>query len=184
MNHDLLPPPHKMWVHAQFWCMGTMHLDAFATGFYFTALAHSEDDPVIPGEVCLEIAGSTRRLRRVADDLYPELATWGDRGLRLNEWAEPTARWRRYGRSTHTAPMVKVARVLLPEGKRAPLPPGVRRDVIERDERICGLCGQLVPEGAPLDIDHILPVARGGLDDLDNLQVSHATCNRRKGARV
>jgi hypothetical protein len=59
---------------------------------------------------------------------------------------------------------------------------GYRRlRIIERDGSTCGLCGAVVAPDE-LDIDHIVPVSRGGSDEDDNLQVAHASCNRRKGA--
>jgi hypothetical protein len=57
-----------------------------------------------------------------------------------------------------------------------------RPAVIARDGYVCGICGDLVCP-TELSIDHIIPVARGGGDDLDNLQVAHRVCNSRKGAR-
>ena len=37
-------------------------------------------------------------------------------------------------------------------------------------------------EGAPVDIDHIIPHAHGGPDTLENTVAMCRTCNRRKGA--
>ncbi len=58
----------------------------------------------------------------------------------------------------------------------------LRLIVISRDGLVCGICGG---EVAPDDvhIDHIQPVSRGGSNDLDNLQVTHSVCNKRKGNR-
>lgn len=54
--------------------------------------------------------------------------------------------------------------------------------VIARNGYLCGICGEFVrPED--LSIDHIVPVAIGGTDLLDNLQVAHRVCNSRKGCR-
>lgn len=58
-----------------------------------------------------------------------------------------------------------------------------RQRIIDRDRSICGICGSTVTVG-DLDIDHVMPVALGGNDDDTNLQVTHASCNRRKGARI
>ena len=59
----------------------------------------------------------------------------------------------------------------------------LRRKVIDRDGHVCGLCGgQVTPDD--IHIDHIMPVALGGRDTLENLQVAHSTCNIRKGARI
>ena len=51
--------------------------------------------------------------------------------------------------------------------------------VIDRDGMFCGICGGDVEEDE-LEIDHIIALANGGSSDLDNLQVSHGICNRRK----
>jgi hypothetical protein len=54
--------------------------------------------------------------------------------------------------------------------------------IIDRDGRICGICGQAISATEPYDIDHIIPAALGGHPDaLDNLQLAHKTCNYRKG---
>jgi hypothetical protein len=66
---------------------------------------------------------------------------------------------------------------------RSPLARVMRQRVISRDGNVCGICGSAVTDGF-VDIDHILPVSLGGADDLANLQVAHARCNRSKGARI
>lgn len=58
--------------------------------------------------------------------------------------------------------------------------PALSRTVIERDGPGCQHCGT---EDNPT-IDHVIPVVRGGTNDLDNLQVLCGSCNSRKGARV
>lgn len=59
----------------------------------------------------------------------------------------------------------------------------LRRQVIERDGFVCGLCLEPV-EADDIHIDHIRPRSLGGGDDLANLQVAHRACNLRKGNRV
>lgn len=60
---------------------------------------------------------------------------------------------------------------------------GVRRKVVayllDRDGHRCQECG--TTEG-PLEIDHIVPIARGGQNEPGNLRELCRTCNRRKGA--
>lgn len=58
-----------------------------------------------------------------------------------------------------------------------------RSRLYERDGGICGICGKPV-DYADMDVDHIRPKSWGGPDHWDNLQVSHSSCNRRKGARM
>jgi 5-methylcytosine-specific restriction protein A len=50
--------------------------------------------------------------------------------------------------------------------------------VIARDAGICQICGKLVT--GRVDIDHIVPKARGGTDAISNLQTAHAGCHSRK----
>jgi 5-methylcytosine-specific restriction endonuclease McrA len=46
----------------------------------------------------------------------------------------------------------------------------------------CWVCGQAVaPEEATLE--HIKPLSEGGSSHLENLAISHATCNNRRHAR-
>lgn len=60
-------------------------------------------------------------------------------------------------------------------------------EIFQRDGWVCHLCGDLVnpkydrthPEGAT--IDHIVPVARGGLDVASNVATAHWRCNLAKG---
>jgi hypothetical protein len=66
---------------------------------------------------------------------------------------------------------------------REPIPLSRRQAVIQRDQRVCGLCHRRVSETETLHIDHIKPVALGGRSNIENLQVAHARCNLLKGAR-
>lgn len=48
-----------------------------------------------------------------------------------------------------------------------------------RDGRVCSYCRD---QTGPFEIDHVIPVCRGGSNNLDNLAVSCCHCNRSKGA--
>ena len=50
-----------------------------------------------------------------------------------------------------------------------------------RDGARCYLCGQGADPADPFEIEHRKPVAAGGSDDLDNLELAHRSCNRTKG---
>lgn len=51
-------------------------------------------------------------------------------------------------------------------------------------EARCGLCGHPRIEGDPWQTDHIIPASRGGASTRDNLQIVHASCNRRRGSKL
>jgi hypothetical protein len=61
------------------------------------------------------------------------------------------------------------------------LPAKVRAIVLARDGLRCVRCGENAVE--VLSVDHILAVANGGGDELENLQTLCRPCNSKKGTR-
>lgn len=59
----------------------------------------------------------------------------------------------------------------------------MRRKIYERDNYRCRCCGRSQNE-VDLEIDHIVPIAKGGKSTLDNLQTLCAECNKRKGTTI
>jgi len=59
----------------------------------------------------------------------------------------------------------------------------LRFDIFKRDEFTCAYCGS-TPPNVILQVDHIHPVAEGGLNHIDNLITSCQPCNIGKGANV
>lgn len=57
-----------------------------------------------------------------------------------------------------------------------------RLAIYERDGGVCGICRE--PVGERWEIDHIIPIARGGADAPSNVQIAHPRCNRKKWALV
>jgi 5-methylcytosine-specific restriction protein A len=53
--------------------------------------------------------------------------------------------------------------------------------VLVRDGYRCCECGTIKVAG--MEVDHVVPVSRGGTDDLDNLRAMCAPCHRHKTAR-
>jgi len=64
--------------------------------------------------------------------------------------------------------------------KRTGVPRGLRKEVFKRDGYKCVQCGASKEDGATLHVDHIIPVAKGGTDELDNLQTLCKDCNLNK----
>lgn len=56
----------------------------------------------------------------------------------------------------------------------------IRLLVLKRDKYSCVKCGSCARD-IPLEVDHIVPVSKGGSDELDNLQTLCFECNRGKG---
>jgi hypothetical protein len=65
-----------------------------------------------------------------------------------------------------------------PRSRREPIPREVRRAVFERDGGQCVQCGS----NFDLQYDHVLPIALGGANTVENLQLLCGQCNREKGA--
>ena len=55
--------------------------------------------------------------------------------------------------------------------------------ILIRDENRCWLCGTDVTLDT-LSFDHVIPLARGGAHDPENLRVAHLSCNIRKGTKL
>lgn len=64
------------------------------------------------------------------------------------------------------------------------------REIFERDNWLCHICGlhidpsldRMLPMGAT--IDHVVPIAKGGVNSVDNVKAAHRSCNIRKGAKL
>ncbi|NES98904.1 MAG: HNH endonuclease [Desertifilum sp. SIO1I2] len=63
--------------------------------------------------------------------------------------------------------------------ERIKIPQAVREYVFQRDNCQCQACGKTQLE-TELNIDHIIPLARGGSNDISNLQTLCRTCNQSK----
>lgn len=62
--------------------------------------------------------------------------------------------------------------------------------LINRDGNLCRLCNTEIDLTLPRNdrfgatIDHVVPLSKGGSDDVENMQLAHWICNIRKGNRV
>lgn len=57
--------------------------------------------------------------------------------------------------------------------------PCVKRTIYDRQNGLCAYCGQH-RNRKYMTIDHIIPLSKGGTDDIDNLQCTCKKCNQFK----
>ena len=63
--------------------------------------------------------------------------------------------------------------------KRKKFVPRIRTAVYQKTNGICSICGDPISENN-FTIDHIIPLSKGGTDDISNLQPVCRTCNQIK----
>lgn len=158
-----------------------------ASGLYVLAAGYSQTHKLLgefPEAALRLFHGPRRDLKEL---LTVELVRKAPGGYSRARWKEPreTDRWLLLGHTDDPNPLLAIATGRAAElaARRGRISRAVRDAVMARDEGICGICREPV-ELADIHLDHILPVSLGGLSEIDNLQVTHATCNLRKGARV
>ena len=74
----------------------------------------------------------------------------------------------------------------LAKEQRAMMTTKLREYIKKRDNYTCCQCGNSIQEepNLLLEIDHIIPISKGGLTKEDNLQTLCWKCNRSKGAKI
>ena len=62
-----------------------------------------------------------------------------------------------------------------------------RLEIFDRDGWVCGICRTIIdktirlPSPMAATLDHVVPLALGGLHTKDNVQAAHHYCNQAKG---
>lgn len=64
------------------------------------------------------------------------------------------------------------------------------RAIVARAKPACHLCGLAIdfqlknPDPMSFVIDHVVPLAKGGADTIENVRAAHRSCNSKKRARL
>lgn len=59
-----------------------------------------------------------------------------------------------------------------------------KRFLWQSGKKVCGICKLPIATMAEATVDHKIPLARGGSNRMDNLQLAHDACNQEKGSKV
>lgn len=123
------------------------------------------------------IRESKRRCYEAKKDQYNER-------VRLNQRANPerTNRWKRAWSQRNPAKKQEVRMRYNARKQGATIGAVDYAAIYQRDKGICHICLNPTPKGR-LNYDHVIPLSKGGAHSMDNIKVSHARCNFKKGAR-
>ena len=55
--------------------------------------------------------------------------------------------------------------------------------MIREQDNICPICNEKLFIGDIIHKDHIISIAIGGKDEIENIQIVHESCNFKKGCR-
>lgn len=117
-----------------------------------------------------------RTLWWTSDGLY-----WDDEGLEAEEVALLAwDRRRRQDARIERLRRVRAADEAVATARRQRIPDDVRIFVWQRDDGRCARCGN----EDDLQFDHVIPVARGGGNAPENIQVLCGSCNRQKSDHI
>lgn len=70
------------------------------------------------------------------------------------------------------------------KNQRKLMTPELRKKIMHRDNYTCQACGKYMPDEVGLQIDHIIPISKGGKSVESNLQVLCSKCNGKKSNRM
>jgi len=56
--------------------------------------------------------------------------------------------------------------------------------VFSHAKGVCGICHKVIDRAEKWHVDHVVPLARGGVHSYDNAQPAHAFCNVSKGTKL
>lgn len=66
------------------------------------------------------------------------------------------------------------------ENARKPFDPSIKVHLYKKQHGFCLCCGKQIDTAQNAEVDHAIPLSRGGLDEDFNLWLVHSKCNREK----
>jgi len=109
---------------------------------------------------------------------YPSSIHWGTYYNHFGSWKKALAEFVKYQNNGNIKQKEK-AKIIL---SRRKLNKSLRYDIMKRDNFKCVLCGNspALDHSVVLEVDHILPVKKGGTNKEDNLRTTCRNCNAGK----
>lgn len=59
-----------------------------------------------------------------------------------------------------------------------------KKRLLKTQNNSCPICKKPIFYGENTEVDHIIPISKGGKDDFSNLQIVHSDCNKKKGSKI
>src|SRR5262245_19599899 len=66
---------------------------------------------------------------------------------------------------------------------RVRISPTKRAEIVRNCDERCHLCGGSIRMGEAWDVEHVIPLAMGGADDVTNWRPAHVKCHKSKTIR-
>ena len=94
----------------------------------------------------------------------------------------------KYCRKKRTSPKIEpdikpdeiISFAKMDTSERVKLPANVKEEVYKKSGGVCEICGKPLSK-LNYTVDHIIPLSRGGTNEMSNLRAVHKTCNQIKG---
>ncbi len=106
----------------------------------------------------------------------PSIICWGTYFNRFGSWQKALEEFVKYINSTDKIQYEEIINI---KKSRKSINNSLRYDVMKRDNFKCCYCGKspAIDSNIILEIDHILPVSKGGTNDIENLKTICKECN-------
>ena len=114
-------------------------------------------------------------------NVYPSITTFHTYYNRFGSWKKALFRFSEYKNGE-----LEISSMPANKQKRVSLNNSIRYDIMKRDCFKCKICGDspaLTPSTV-LEVDHIVPVTKGGENTIDNLQTICRACNSGKNNKL
>ncbi len=72
-------------------------------------------------------------------------------------------------------------KILYEKPLRRWISPAERKMIYSNSDYTCSYCGK---RGGTLHVDHVIPISRGGIDDIENMTSACPRCNWSKGSKL